>query len=129
MERGPITCHDPADFPGHADISGDEQDRFATQFSGSEESTATKQLYLGPDVPPVYRKYSDGHGVNYEYEARWIEGCLTIEPNQSFQWPVGSPATVTAYLLVREAFTKCNNGGIGGWSQVGCLKYTFWGAR
>ncbi|KAH7121439.1 hypothetical protein EDB81DRAFT_813954 [Dactylonectria macrodidyma] len=34
LARGPIECHNEADFPGHADINGGSQDEFSTDFSG-----------------------------------------------------------------------------------------------
>ncbi|KAK8093891.1 glucan -beta-glucosidase protein [Apiospora hydei] len=124
MARGPVQCHRPADFPGHADIAAEDQQNFSVDFSGQSHSG------LKPGSKPIYMKASGTHDISYEYEARWIDGCETTVPSQSFQSPLGEGnGDITAYLLVREDFTKCNNGGIGGWTQVGCLKYTFWGGR
>ncbi|KAI0127174.1 hypothetical protein BJ170DRAFT_624478 [Xylariales sp. AK1849] len=65
----------------------------------------------------------------YDYSCSWVPGCVTTVDSQSFGFPLGSPSEITAYLLVREDYTKCNNGGVGGSCQVGCLLYTFEGAR
>ncbi|KAI1809742.1 hypothetical protein GGS20DRAFT_570558 [Poronia punctata] len=39
----------------------------------------------------------------------------------------GDEADITSWLLVREDFLKCDNGGVGGSCQARCLLYTFIG--
>ncbi|KAK3370652.1 hypothetical protein B0H63DRAFT_319049 [Podospora didyma] len=85
--------------------------------------------FLGPNSAPIALRRTDKHGVNYDFSCRWVSGCVTTVDKQSFGFPLGSPSQITAYLLVREDFTKCNNGGVGGSCQVGCLLYTFEGGR
>ncbi|RYO99474.1 hypothetical protein DL763_001498 [Monosporascus cannonballus] len=125
LERGPIICHNEADFPGHADINPGAQDEFSTDFSGLDDVDE----YLGPGSPAIELNTKDGDGVSYQYSASWIEGCVTSVDKQSYRFPLGSPSQITAYLLVREAFTKCDNGGVGGKSQAGCLMFEFTGGR
>ncbi|OTA53663.1 hypothetical protein K449DRAFT_401464 [Hypoxylon sp. EC38] len=117
LERQAIVCHKESDFPGHADVNGHAQDDFSATFG----SKGGDSLELGPGSDPVVYHTKDGHGISYQYEAAWIKGCVTTVDRQSFRWPIGSPSEITAYLLVREDFTKCNNGGVGGSTQVGCL--------
>ncbi|RYP19193.1 hypothetical protein DL765_003508 [Monosporascus sp. GIB2] len=125
LERGPIICHNEADFPGHADINPGAQDEFSTDFSGLDNVDE----YLGPGSPAIELNTKDGDDISYQYSASWIEGCVTSVDKQSYRFPLGSPSQITAYLLVREAFTKCVNGGVGGKSQVGCLMFEFTGGR
>jgi len=102
LDRGPINCFDEADFPGHADLQPGDQDNFATDFSGVTQGN------IGPGDEPIRRRYTDSHGVNYDYSCEWISGCVTTVDRQSFQFPLGlSQSLITAYLLVREAYTKC----------------------
>ncbi|PSN60799.1 hypothetical protein BS50DRAFT_198040 [Corynespora cassiicola Philippines] len=84
---------------------------------------------LGPDSPTVRLRRTDDHGVNYDFSCSWVSGCETTVSRQSFGFPLGSPSLITAYLLVREDYTKCNNGVVSGSCQVGCLLYTFQGGR
>ncbi|RYP57836.1 hypothetical protein DL769_009244 [Monosporascus sp. CRB-8-3] len=125
LERGPIICHNEADFPGHADINPDAQDEFSTDFSGLDDVDE----YLGPGSPAIELNIKDGDDISYQYSASWVEGCVTSVDKQSYRFPLGSPSQITAYLLVREAFTNCDNGGVGGKSQVGCLMFEFTGGR
>ncbi|KAI1159223.1 pectate lyase superfamily protein-domain-containing protein [Nemania serpens] len=124
LTRGPINCFNEADFPGHGDVSSSAQDQFSQFFSDEDTQVDT----IGPDTPDVTLHGTDQHGVNYDYSAAWVDGCFTTVAEQSFGFPLGSPSQITAYLLVREDYTKCNNGGVGGSCQVGCLLYTFTGA-
>ncbi|TLD31026.1 hypothetical protein PspLS_01908 [Pyricularia sp. CBS 133598] len=128
LQRGPIRCFNEADFPGHADLQSSDQDRFSTRFSGVRTEMGNDDS-IGPGDPGISRRYTDNYGVNYDYSCRWVPGCVTDVAKQSFGFPLGSPSLITAYLLVRENYIKCNNGGVGGTCQVGCLLYTFEGGR
>ncbi|TVY79576.1 hypothetical protein Focb16_v009505 [Fusarium oxysporum f. sp. cubense] len=77
----------------------------------------------GPDIQHSYKETS--HGVVYEYKVNWAQDCITDGDTQDVRWPLGQAGDVTAYSLMRGAFEKCNNGGIGGSIQAGCLVYTF----
>ncbi|KEZ41476.1 hypothetical protein SAPIO_CDS7623 [Scedosporium apiospermum] len=128
LTRGPINCFNEDDFPGHADLQSGDQDDFSEEFSNLRTQMGDNDL-LGPDDPPVRLRRVDTHGVNYDFSCSWVPGCKTTVEKQSFGFPIGSPSAITAYLLVREDFTKCNNGGVGGSCQAGCLLYTFEGGR
>ncbi|KAK4115503.1 hypothetical protein N656DRAFT_383144 [Canariomyces notabilis] len=124
LTRGPIKCFNEADFPGHADIQPDDQDAFSRDFSALNIDT------IGPDDGSFPYRVKDSHGVFYDYRVEWVAGCVTTVERQDFRFPLGmSQSLITAYLLVREDYTKCNNGGVGGSCQVGCLLYTFEGGR
>ncbi|KAK7920211.1 hypothetical protein PG985_008233 [Apiospora marii] len=127
LERQPIRCHDESDFRGHADISGSAQDGYSTDFSDLDGPDDSE--YLSEGSPKLTMHERDKHGVNYDFSVEWVEGCTTKEERQSFRFPLGSPSMITAYLLMRENYTKCFNGGVGGSTQVGCLKYTFTGGK
>ncbi|KAK8080204.1 hypothetical protein PG997_008022 [Apiospora hydei] len=128
LTRGAIHCFDEADFPGHADIQSKDQDQFSTEFSNLRTEMGDDDL-IGPGDPAVQLRGRDNYGVNYDFTCSWVPGCVTEVDRQSFGFPLGSPSLITAYLLVREDYTKCTNGGVGGSCQVGCLLYTFEGAR
>ncbi|KAL2788774.1 pectate lyase superfamily protein-domain-containing protein [Aspergillus keveii] len=128
LVRRPINCFDEADFPGHADIQSGYQDDYSFDFSSLRSEMGDDDL-IGPDDGPIAMWRTDTYGVNYYFSCNWIPGCVTEVEKQSFGFPLGSPSPITAYLLVREDYTKCNNGGVGGSCQVGCLLYTFVGGQ
>ncbi|KAF7557793.1 hypothetical protein G7Z17_g409 [Cylindrodendrum hubeiense] len=127
LARGGIVCHNEDDFPGHADISSSSQDDFSTDFSGLSGPNGDDDLFDG--AGSVNLNTEDGHGVSYAYSVEWVSGCVTTQDTQDFRFPLPRDGIITAYLIVREAFTKCDNGGVGGQEQVGCLLYDFTGGR
>ncbi|VBB82074.1 Putative glucan -beta-glucosidase [Podospora comata] len=126
LTRGPIGCFDEADFPGHGDIQSGEQNDGSLAFSDIRLDMGDDDT-IGPGDNPIRLRWTDGNDVNYDYQAEWVAGCETEVARQSFGFPLGSPSSITAYLLVREDYTMCDNGGVGGSTQVGCLLYSFVG--
>lgn len=109
LERQDIVCHNEADFPGHADIASSTQHDFSVTFSGLTVEGSEISDDLGPDSAPIEMTKKDKHGVTYTYTASWVEGCATAKGTQSFRFPLGMGSSVTAYLLVRENYTKCKS--------------------
>jgi hypothetical protein len=105
LTRGPIECFKESDFPGHADINPGAQDNFSKDFSNLRGDVADDSI--GPGSAPWELRKQDGDDINYYFKAEWVSGCVTTVEKQSFGFPLGSPSQITAYLLVRENFTKC----------------------
>ncbi|KAK7729355.1 hypothetical protein SLS63_006228 [Diaporthe eres] len=105
LTRGPVDCFDEADFPGHADIQSGDQDDFSQAFSNLRGSVGDDDT-IGPGDGVFTLRRTDSHGVNYDYSCSWVPGCVTEVDRQSFGFPLGSPSEITAYLLVREDYTK-----------------------
>ena len=105
LVRNDIVCHDEGDFLGHADINGGYQDKHATEFSGLRPANGNYNLYSGS--PNIVLSKSDKHGVSYYYFASWLPGCVTTKTTQDFRFPLGMASSITAYLVVREDYTKC----------------------
>ncbi|KAH7636146.1 hypothetical protein B0T09DRAFT_391134 [Sordaria sp. MPI-SDFR-AT-0083] len=122
LTRGPIHCHNEADYPNHDDVNPKDQDHFSEDFMDVDAKVDT----IGPNDKPFVLRGFDNYGVLYVYRAEWVEGCVTTVSKQNFHYPLGESSEVTAYMLVRENYVFCNNGGTGGWTQAGCLKYTFY---
>lgn len=62
----------------------------------------------GPGMPRLRFAKRDSKGVNYDFRVEWVAGCVTTVKRQSFGFPLGmSQSLITAYLLVRENYTKC----------------------
>lgn len=80
-----------------------------------------------PDSESILDKSDEG-GVSYDYKVEWIEDCEADSDEQSVKAPTGtSDNTKDCYSIFDKAFA-CNNGGVGGHVDVGCLRYTFTGA-
>ncbi|KAI3317157.1 pectin lyase fold/virulence factor [Xylariaceae sp. AK1471] len=124
LTRGPINCFDESDFPGHADIQPGDQTGFAYEFSMMDI-----KFERGPNDPPIARRYSDRFDVNYDYRCEWVPGCVTEVAEQNYILPLGTDTELTAYDILVDNYEQCNNGGVGGTCQVGCLLYTFEGGR
>lgn len=107
LAREGIVCHNEADFPGHADISSSAQDDFSTDFSGLSGPNGDDNLFDG--AGSVTLNEEDGHGVSYSYSVEWVSGCVTTQDTQNFRFPLGQGGIITAYLIVREAYTKCKS--------------------
>ncbi|KAI0532880.1 hypothetical protein GGR58DRAFT_488740 [Xylaria digitata] len=129
-------CNNEADFPGHGDVSPGTQNEFAMDFSGLDGPDGFE--FISSTTPTFERKFEGKHGISYDYSVSWVSGCVTTVDKQSFRFPLaegdtdvlaGEPARVTAYGLLRAAYTDCNNQGVGGKRQVGCLEYAFTGAK
>ncbi|CVK98987.1 uncharacterized protein FPRN_03922 [Fusarium proliferatum] len=112
-------CLKPTDGD-HGAIDPGTQDDYAEDFSSQEPDRGWE---AGPDIEHTYKETS--HGIVYEYKVNWVQDCTTDGDTQDIRWPLGQAGDVTAYSLMRGAFEKCNNGGIGGSIQAGCLAYTF----
>ncbi|KAI1812912.1 pectin lyase fold/virulence factor [Poronia punctata] len=124
LTRGPIDCFDEADYPGHADIQAGQQYGFAIDFSGMD----VDPIERGPDDEPIAARYADRYDVNYDYRCEWVPGCVTEVSAQDWITPLGTGTTeLTSVDILGDNYDKCNNGGVGGTCQVGCLLYTFEG--
>lgn len=62
----------------------------------------------------------------YYYNIHWIHGCQTTVPEQSVLAPISQddPDSYCWNLLNRD-YKDCNNGGRGGYIDVGCVRYSF----
>lgn len=117
----PVVCHNEADFKGHADISSGAQFKLAFPLCIENEEE------LGPGQHKRAHNL-DQHNISYDYSISWIEGCITTVDRQSVYYPIGSAGPYCQKVFV-QAFTDCNNGGVGGYIDMGCLRYEFTGGR
>ncbi|KAK2480796.1 hypothetical protein H9L39_06435 [Fusarium oxysporum f. sp. albedinis] len=110
-------CLEPADGD-HGAIDPGTQDDYAEDFSSQEPDGGWE---AGADIQHSYKETC--HGVVYEYKVNWAQDCITDGDTQDIRWPLGQAGDITAYSLMRDAFEKCNNGGIGGSIQAGPLNF------
>ncbi|SMY24124.1 unnamed protein product [Zymoseptoria tritici ST99CH_1A5] len=119
----PTVCNNEADFPGHADVASGAQEKLAQDFCGSHNVEA----YPGRG-PPLAETLQDGDDINYFYSISWKDIDCRPEgtDHQNTYMPQGNG--ITCPIVMRAIYRNCNNGGVGGYMDVGCLRYRFDGA-
>jgi hypothetical protein len=110
-------CGDEDDLRGHAGIH--EQRVRQTSFKWCF-LPAVKGFMSASDgcVIDIQR---DSWGVLYEYSICWAEDCAG-EP-QDKRKPLGEEGPRCEAILHQYSWKACNNGGVGGQVQAGCLIY------
>ncbi|KAM7214287.1 Peptidase S8/S53 domain containing protein [Rhypophila decipiens] len=117
-------CDKESDHPKHGDIQSADQEKFAAEFCTkhiNQEYSGFNPRAMTSANTDILRRYVDRHGVTYSYSVQWIRGCtefatmdiLTPAPNEGCWW------------MLHRTYLDCNNGGVGGYHEVGCLRYTF----
>jgi len=124
LKVNPPVCRDEDDYPGHADVWPGDQYQAAGWFCFDDVPKS-----LGPDEYH-YWETTGHHGVRYAFEIEWVDGCRTETETQDPIAPLdpGGDYGPQCLDLLRNAYKECNNGGVGGYIVVGCLRYEFWGA-
>lgn len=106
---------------GHAAIDVAEVSAGADAFCQSPQT-----LYSMDEGSSALRwTHRASDHVNYLYEVQWLVGCGPITVAQEPRAPIGK--TWTCNQLLEGAYTGCDNGGVGGYLDAGCLTYTFTG--
>ncbi|KAK1988808.1 hypothetical protein LZ30DRAFT_577260 [Colletotrichum cereale] len=135
LERNPVRCHREIDFPGHADIHYNHQWEAVNAFcdkKGTEILTAVIHDPAMGRYPIVFKhrlRWVDWRwGINYDFFVEWVPGCRTKDHYQRLDYPLRKGG-VNCHTIMRDNYLQCNNGGVGGSTQAGCLLYTFAGGR
>lgn len=125
LEEGPVFCKNPDG--DHRDVNPGSQRTLADHFCEAD-LLDTSIIKVEPGMEPFSSTKQDNHGVNYYYEVKWVDGCKTTVDGQDPSFPLGGRDPSCQDLFVR-AFKNCDNGGIGGYVDAGCVRYTFLGAQ
>lgn len=116
---------------------GIEADRPDTSEARIGPNTVSKQVGSGSaafadsdlagGLPGITVRNSTNDGPPYYlYSINWILGCTTTVSTQSVWAPIpDEAASVTCRTLLRNNYLNCDNGGVGGYINAGCLRYTF----
>ncbi|KAJ7161200.1 glycoside hydrolase family 18 protein [Mycena filopes] len=131
-----VVCLDEADFPGHGDINPDSQNEEAFWFCLQQTTGASDD----PNGGWTEMSFGDAaidwttfvSQISYHYRIEWVNGCITTVDKQNVGYPVGSDSPdgfSPCQHYLNDAYRDCNNGGVGGSIQAGCLKYSFIGAK
>ncbi|KAB5578286.1 hypothetical protein GE09DRAFT_1089179 [Coniochaeta sp. 2T2.1] len=120
-------CYRPDEFGKHRDVQGGT----VSFYSGHAcVGTAITTIKRGDPSTNIHFERVDG-GVPYQYNIYWKDGCLLdYIPGFDAVYPanplnVKDPGYTTCQQFLIDNYKQCNNGGVGGSIQVGCLVYEF----
>ncbi|OHE98983.1 hypothetical protein CORC01_05673 [Colletotrichum orchidophilum] len=113
-------CNNEADFNPHPPIHSDKQkkgaDYFCNNYAGIMES-GMRSLRV---------EWHDEFGGRHHFKVSWAEGCIANGGTQHIRYPNGLQNTnPTCNDLMKDNYLQCNNGGVGGKVQAGCLIYAY----
>lgn len=122
-------CYRVEDF---AKLSGDVHESTLNVLSGFAcAGTALEKQKIKKDDKKTYIQfYSEEGGVPYQYNVWWKDGCKLDNngPSEVFAsnpLMVNDPGYTTCQQTLIRNWRACNNKGVGGNIQVGCLIYEF----
>ncbi|KAH7333207.1 hypothetical protein BKA65DRAFT_596796 [Rhexocercosporidium sp. MPI-PUGE-AT-0058] len=119
-------CYGANDFGSHKDIHESEVRKFS-----SMACAGTARTPIRSDDPSSNRRFATFDNKQpIQYKIYWKEGCVLEPPGGEEIYPSNPLASKDAgstYCqgLLIDNFKKCNNGGVGGNIQAGCLVYDF----
>ncbi|KAK1961974.1 hypothetical protein LY78DRAFT_706121 [Colletotrichum sublineola] len=133
FELHAVECHDPEwpEYKGHGDVHRDRIDHGALTFCESDLARSTLTTVDDVKNHPLHAwrwRYYDDRKIYQDYKVHWRVNCRTIQGFQDIEFPLG-PNGPSCIDIMRDNYIKCNNGGIGGSTQAGCLVYTLHAGR
>ncbi|KAK8134605.1 hypothetical protein PG984_006617 [Apiospora sp. TS-2023a] len=111
-------CHATFNFPGHKDVRREDVINTANKACAAAPQKFTK------DTPRWQKKYTEG-GTDYFYSIEWQGGCRTDVEEQDIQMLDGKTRYPNCWHMMHDSWANCDNDGVGGNRQAGCLQYTF----
>ncbi|KAK1636440.1 hypothetical protein BDP81DRAFT_406334 [Colletotrichum phormii] len=116
----PRICNKEADFNPHPPIHSDKQlkgaDYFCNNYAG----------FMEPGMKSLRVEWHDEFQGRHQYKVSWAAGCIADGDRQHVKYPKGlSNTNPSCNDLMRDNYLQCNNGGVGGKVQVGCLVYAY----
>ncbi|KAH7234373.1 hypothetical protein B0J15DRAFT_408041 [Fusarium solani] len=125
LESQAPVCNEVADFKGHADISAEKVKDTALKVCARHpldggEYTDDESKKLG-----IWDEIEKKGGVQFRYSIYWIEGCILEGDNtQSPYQPMGLGNGHPCVTTFMDMWYGCNNNeGVGGYMDVGCIRY------
>lgn len=102
LYTSPTVCNNEDDFPGHADVSGDAQQRFGETFC--EDNNV--DMYPGDDA--IVRIRQDNDDINYEYRIEFKPDCVPEGyDHQNTYSPQMDGAGITCTIVMEQAYSDC----------------------
>ncbi|KAF7555513.1 hypothetical protein G7Z17_g2121 [Cylindrodendrum hubeiense] len=110
VELKPAVCEDETNYLGHGDTNAGSQGNLADRYYLVEPmDNGISDMRPGDAALESIRE--DLKEIKYYYSIPWIDGCVTTVNRQDLKKPASGS----------------NNGGVGGYIDAGCLRYSFVG--
>ncbi|KAK2019875.1 hypothetical protein LZ32DRAFT_612281 [Colletotrichum eremochloae] len=123
LEEQARVCNLEAEHSPHDPIDSRKQGKGVSAFC---DLLRGKGGYLEPGMESQRVEFQDANGGRHHYKVEWAAECQTEVESQAIRRPLGHvSASLNCHDLMRDNYLKCNNGGVGGKVQVGCLIYTY----
>lgn len=142
------TCFKASDFANKQDTDGYSQAAYSRKFCQDWEGQKMTSSSPALKRNPVNPSFGTGPAWKpYHYTVTWIAGCQTSAIEQSVHTPLGDQHALGANceLLMHEDYLHCksqerlsnirvnltnvrdigSNGGVGGYRDAECLRYSF----
>jgi hypothetical protein len=123
LSSSDAVCHSAGDFPDAGSVDP------GTVHSLSEEVCGTfggKFLQFDASPDRFYQEQEIA-GVLYQYRVSYIEGCGSTRMKLPGTIEVPDESYSTCQSLFDMTFEGCNSGGIGGYIDSSCARFTFTG--
>lgn len=116
LEQKAAVCHDEGDFPSHADIRGFAVINLANDACDNWKGSGDGAVGAGGGGYSISLK--DSYGVDYDFSATWIDGCVTTMTSQSVYSPLGDADVSCAGMLIKS-YSDCKHYFLGYIEPVG----------
>ncbi|KAI7955322.1 hypothetical protein MJO28_005722 [Puccinia striiformis f. sp. tritici] len=114
-----VKCNAADQFGKHGDISPG----FQNQYTGFACVGSARKTIKSGDPEVSFKTVTNG--TPYNYKISWLPDCKSTVSEMNVYKPLPNDDKNTCMSLLRKTFTDCNNGGVGGSIDVGCLRYEF----
>lgn len=123
LEAHDVVCNNEDDYRGHGDISAEGVLRGALYACGDDSGLASQIGASSANKPP-FSVRTTFNEIHYDWVISWDYGCTTTVASQDPRKPLGDGGP-ECFTIMSNNYYNCNNGGVGGVTQVGCLFYRF----
>ncbi|KAG4255329.1 hypothetical protein FPRO04_03862 [Fusarium proliferatum] len=119
-----LQCNNEDDFRGHVDISGGAA--YDVIFDACTHSDE-ENLYMTPESEPYVKEFKDTDSHKHRVTWSWIDGCSMKNEKVNVLDPLDegllSRGVMRCVMVLIDAWFGCDNGGVGGSEDVGCVRY------
>ncbi|KAI8446043.1 hypothetical protein BY996DRAFT_6422228 [Phakopsora pachyrhizi] len=98
---------------------------FQNQYTGFACVGSARRSIKEDDDSSLIKFHTKTNGVNYNYNVFWVKGCKSTVTEMNAYKPLPNDSDYNCLTLLRRAYTGCNNSGVGGYIDVGCVRYKF----
>ncbi|KAL3962831.1 hypothetical protein ACCO45_004354 [Purpureocillium lilacinum] len=118
---GPQFCFASDAFGSHPDIQSAAQ----LQYSWDACYYSVNHMIRKNDDSSALRLHTEYQGADYFYLVYWKPGCESSVTEFDAWQPIRDNPNWTCAGILRRNYLNCNNGGVGGNFQIGCVGYEF----